>query len=417
LNTGPSLLTASARTMDIELPAGLTSTENAYPTFFLDIQGLDIEDPAVQKEVNDALFALLCQCHDAGITGQGLIKIHIGEPRVITRMRPEYVTSSVRFLRQRGAERVVAGDTTVAYTGPRGHRENPLHDASQYVDQARTHGWSPEGPAGVPFVVLDRPSTGTPAIYAFGAESEEVEVSGINRFTDFFLAGGFAAADFVVNHAHLTLHGLAGVAGCVKSLAMGCSALKGKLRMHQSLHPCFDPEACERCGLCEENCPEGAIALAEGALCPEVDSELCIGCGECEAVCVQGAITLVGEDITDWGRGEATLPTRMADYVLGIMNGRWNRVINVLHMYTVTERCDCVNRRQKPMTQRDLGFLVGKNPFAVDLIAGRMLRAALEEEGRPFEEQLLRTAEISAAYVGETYGILSDTPLEAVSLR
>jgi uncharacterized Fe-S center protein len=403
--------------MDIELPAGLTSTEGTFPTYFLDTHGLNIDDPDIQGAINDALLPLLCQCHDAAITGQALIKVHIGEPRVVTRMKPEYATSSVRFLRHRGVERIVAGDTTVAYTGPRGHRENPLHDASRYVEQARRHGWSAEGAAGVPFVVLDRPSTGAPAIYAFDAENEEIEVHGINRFTDFFRAGGFAAADFVVNHAHLTLHGLAGVAGCVKSLAMGCSALKGKLRMHQSLHPRFDPEACEQCGLCEENCPEGAIALGDGVPCPQVDSELCIGCGECEAVCVQGAITLVGEDITDWGRGEATLPTRMADYVLGIMHGRWNTVINVLHMYTVTERCDCVNRRQKPMIQRDLGFLIGKNPFAIDLIASHMLRAALEEEGRRFEEPLLHSAEISAAYVRETYGIVSEIPLETVSLR
>jgi uncharacterized Fe-S center protein len=99
------------------------------------------------------------------------------------------------------------------------------------------------------------------------------------------------------------------------------------------------------------------------------------------------------------------------------MHGRWNTVINVLHMYTVTERCDCVNRRQKPMIQQDLGFLIGKNPFAIDVIASRMLRNALDEEGRTFEEPLLQSAETAAAYVRETYGILSETPLETVSLR
>jgi uncharacterized Fe-S center protein len=403
--------------MDIKLPPGLTSRAVAFPTVFLDIHGLNIDDPAIQEEINDALFRILCECHDAEIAGQALLKVHIGEPQVITRMRAAYMTGSVRFLRHRGVERIAAGDTTVAYTGPRGHRENPIHDASTYIEQARQHGWSREGAAGVAFVVLDRPSSSAPMVYAFEAENAEIEVHGINRFTDFFRAGGFAAADFVVNHAHLTLHGLAGVAGCVKSLAMGCSALKGKLRMHQSLRPRFDPEACEQCGLCAESCPEGAIELGDGVLCPQVDSELCIGCGECEAVCVHGAIRLEGEDITDWGRGEATLPTRMADYVLGIMHGRWNTVINVLHMYTVTERCDCVNRRQKPMIQQDLGFLIGKNPFAIDVIASRMLRNALDEEGRTFEEPLLQSAETAAAYVRETYGILSETPLETVSLR
>lgn len=402
--------------MDLELPAGLTSSKNTFPTFFLDTQGLNIDDLDIQKKINDALFHILCLCHDAEITGQALLKVHIGEPQVLTRMRPAYITGSIQFLRHRGVERIAAGDTTVAYTGSRGHRENPPGDASRYITLARQHGWSREGPAGVAFVVLDRPSTIAPTTYVFEDEQEEVEVHGINRFNDFFLAGGFAAADFVVNHAHLTLHGLAGVAGGVKSLAMGCSALQGKLRMHQSLHPRFDPDACEQCGLCKESCPEGAIALGDEAHSPQVDSELCIGCGECEAVCVHGAITLEGEDITDWGRGETTLPMRMADYVLGIMNGRWKAIITVLHMYTVTERCDCVNKRQKPMIRKDLGFLIGKNPFAVDLMASRMLRTALDEEGRTFEEPLLWSAETSAAYVHETYGIRSETPLETISL-
>ncbi len=101
---------------------------------------------------------------------------------------------------------------------------------------------------------------------------------------DFFLAGGFAAADVVIQHAHLTLHGLAGVAGCVKGLAMGCSSLKGKLRMHQSLLPDFDEQLCAACGGCVECCPQRALNLPEGAATPAVDAELCIGCGECEAV-------------------------------------------------------------------------------------------------------------------------------------
>ncbi|MBW1996733.1 MAG: DUF362 domain-containing protein [Deltaproteobacteria bacterium] len=401
--------------MNLDLPKGLTQSEYAFPTFFIKIDGLNISNPNTQRDINDVLFHALCRCHDGEISGQAVIKVHIGEPRVLTRMKPEYTTSSVRFLRHRGVSRIVAGDTTVAYSGPRGHKENPPGDAATYVALARQHGWSPEGPAGVPFVVLDRPCTAVPTMFEFSAEEKPVEIQGIHRFNDFFLAGGFAAADFVMNHAHLTLHGLAGVAGCVKSLAMGCSALTGKLRMHQSLQPRFNPDECTQCGDCEENCPEGAIELNDEDPCPHVDPELCIGCGECEAVCVSGAITLQGEDITDWERGEGTLPTRMADYVIGLMDGRWENVINVLHLYTVTERCDCVNRRQEPMLQRNLGFLVGKNPFAIDQFASRMLAAALKEEGRTIEESLLKTAEDSAAYVRETYGILSETPLESIS--
>jgi len=90
---------------------------------------------------------------------------------------------------------------------------------------------------------------------------------------------------------------------------------------------------------------------------------------------------------------------------MGLMNGRWENIIHVLHMYSVTERCDCVNARQEPMLEHDIGFLVGKNPFAIDELAGRMLADALRDEGRPVEHSLLGTAQRAACYVEKAYGI------------
>lgn len=234
------------------------------------------------------------------------------------------------------------------------------------------------------------------------------------------MANGFAAADFTVNYAHLTLHGLAGVAGCVKSLAMGCSSLRGKLRMHQALLPHFDAELCALCGRCVEHCPEDALTLPEGASCPEVEPERCIGCGECVAICslTKDAVRLQDEEVSDWARGESTLPVRMADYTLGLMNGRWSRTIHVLHLYSVTSLCDCIDHPQKPMLKRDLGFLVGWNPFAIDALAGQMLTDALRRDGYPVEDNAgLRTAEQAATYAHESYGILPSTPVETVVVQ
>jgi uncharacterized protein len=232
---------------------------------------------------------------------------------------------------------------------------------------------------------------------------------------DFFPAPGFAAADFVINHAHLTLHGLAGVAGSVKSIAMGCSALPGKLRMHHSLLPFFDDQKCKNCGLCARDCPEQALTVDKTAQLPTVTQEKCIGCGECVSVCKSNAVKLKGKEIENWARGEETLPRRMADYAMGIMNDHWDTTIHFMHLYNITKLCDCVDARQKPIVE-DIGFLLGKNPFAIDKLAGEMLAQALPPELKEELSTKLQTAQATADYVGEHYGIITDTPLSRIVL-
>ena len=101
---------------------------------------------------------------------------------------------------------------------------------------------------------------------------------------------------------------------------------------------------------------------------------------------------------------------------MGLMNGRWDNTVHVLHMYAITERCDCLNIRQAPMLRRDLGFLVGRNPFAIDRLGAQLLAECLDEKTRRANENLLRTAETSAAYAAETYGIPSATPVERIAV-
>jgi len=404
----------------LQIPDQLRSAEKAWPIVYLQARNLDLwhAPTSLAYLVSDVLNTAIQRVHDNPIHGQALLKVHIGEPNCHTRMRPEYVMGIFKFLSDKGVSGIVAGDTTVAYSGLRGHKENPKGGVSKYLKLARKHGWSKNGKAGVSFVVLDRPSTSKPEKFEFAAEQKHFELDGVNRFNDFYAAGGFAAADFVVNNAHLTLHGLAGVAGCVKSIAMGCSGLTGKLRMHQFLLPHFDAELCVSCGKCVESCPENALQLDKSHSCPVVDPKKCIGCGECEAVCAvgKGAIKLFGEEITDWERGSQTLPIRMADYTIGLMNGRWDNTIHVMHMYAITERCDCLDIQQSPMLKRDLGFLIGKNPFAIDRLAAQILAEALNKEGLAVDNSLLKSVEATANYVRENYGILTEVPVERTTV-
>lgn len=402
-------------------PLSLQSTWDgaSWLVVHIDTSCADLRNPspkllwAVHQAMLEA-FSML-GVHPAG--KRGLLKVHIGEPNCITRMRPEYTKASALFLREMGTSAVVCGDTTVAYTGPRGHKENPSSDVSSYMELARRHGWSADGPAGAPFVVLDRPSTQLPGQFEFAEEEVRHEVSGINQYRDFYMSGGFAAADFVFNHAHLTLHGLAGLAGCVKSLAMGCSSLKGKLRMHMSLLPFFDPDLCTGCGQCIEHCPENALTLSEAHSAPEVDPNLCIGCGECQAVCINQAVRIEEKDVRDWQRGKGTFSSRIVDYTMGLMHGRWQRTVHVLHMYSITRLCDCVNTRQEPIVTSDLGFLVGRNPFAVDLVSSQTLTRALREEGSTDFRPLIRSAETSAEYSEKNYGIPIQAEIRRISCK
>lgn len=411
----------NADSRKLKLPDGLTSSENPWPLVFLDARGLNLwqqDDQDTLDRVNRAVCDALNKLHDNYIKGQALLKVHIGEPKCTTRMRPDFAAGSLDFCREKGATGVVAGDTTVAYTGPRGRKENPPDDCSAYLELARNHGWHQNAKLGAPFVVIDRPVTAIKNRFNFSEQQNRIVLDGINRFSDFYLAGGFEAADFVVNHAHFTFHGLAGLAGCMKSVAMGCASLSGKLRMHQTLLPSFDPELCVLCENCLKACPENALFIEENAQTPTVDPDKCIGCGECEAVCAagKGAITLKGQEITDWTRGSSTLPERMADYTLGIMNGKWENVIHILHMYSVTERCDCLNIKQKPVLKKDLGFLIGKNPFAIDKLAGKIFTEAANKEGTGIDENLVKTATITADYLADNYGIVHEVPVEKIPL-
>lgn len=400
----------------LDLPDELVAKDELFPVVFVDVGRRNLTEDPNQEMVNEGIYDALQLIHSRPVPGQALIKVHVGEPKCLTRMRPEYVASSVKFLRDLGATGIVAGDTSVAYTGPRGHRENPKGDASSYLGLARKQGWSSSGIAGVPFAVLDRPCTALSGQFEFETDERQVRVPGMQHYGSFDIADGFAAAEMVMNHAHLTLHQLAGVAGCVKSIAMGCSSLAGKLRMHQSLLPRVDNELCDQCGQCVDNCPEKALSLGEGASSPSVNTDLCIGCGECVTSCPNGAITLEEECITDWVRGKHTFPLRLADCTVGIMNRRWQKTIHILHMYSITEHCDCLNGEQSPLLRDDIGFLVGKNPFAIDRLAAEFLTSRLGQGKANTYERALQAAGIVASYVEEKYGIVCDTSLTTLRI-
>lgn len=164
---------------------------------------------------------------------------------------------------------------------------------------------------------------------------------------------------------------MAQVACAVKGLTMGGSSYRGKLIMHKSYYPHIDEDSCQRCGRCSHECPENALRWKDGHV-PQLSNDRCIGCGECLTICPKSSISMRSHEIRDWLKGCESLPTRMADYLIGMLKGRWARILNIAHLYNITRKCDCVDERQEPILP-DIGFLIGRNPFAVDLMATYLL--------------------------------------------
>lgn len=50
-----------------------------------------------------------------------------------------------------------------------------------------------------------------------------------------------------------------------------------------------EEDKCVACGICEEECPQGAITVGDVAI---VDAELCVDCGICVEECPNAAISL-----------------------------------------------------------------------------------------------------------------------------
>ncbi|MFQ5901052.1 MAG: DUF362 domain-containing protein [Thermodesulfobacteriota bacterium] len=342
------------------------------PVWFIDVRGTDFSPDSLiwQKKINAEIEAVLKEIEVPQWEEPVLIKSHIGERRCRTRMLPEFCLSTVGFFRSLGMGKIVCGDSTVAYSGDRGYHDNH-GECSRYLTLAEKHGWTEKGPLGTPFVVLDRPQTSIKGIFSFEYEEIMINPETSNRFRDVYLSGGIAAAGTIVNHVHLTLHDMAHVACAVKGITMGGSSYKGKLTMHKCYSPAIDGRICERCGICAIKCPEGALDWEKESV-PDLHGDRCIGCGECMVVCPNRSISMSSNEIEDWSRGGESLPYRMADYIMGMMEGRWDRLLNVVHLYNITRRCDCVDGVQRPIVPH-IGFLIGRNPFAIDLMSTSLL--------------------------------------------
>lgn len=270
------------------------------------------------------------------------VKVHVGEETNNTYIKAPCLKGLVEELLALKTKPFIT-DTSTLYTGRR-------HNAIDHTVLATERGFGVEG-LGIPFIAPDG---------LFGTAETPVAIEGeLDR--EVMIAADIVRCQSILSVAHMTGHCAACVGATIKTLGMGCSSRKGKMRQHASLKPHVKDGACTRCGECHRHCPADAITLDD--VQAHIDQDKCIGCAECVAVCRFDAV------VYDWQQENAILQKSVAEHALGAVQGKEGRVVFYNFVMSVTKDCDCFAQANMPKIVDDIGILASTDPVAVDQAA------------------------------------------------
>lgn len=266
------------------------------------------------------------------------VKIHIGEDGNNTYLKAPCFQGLVDELVSLQTKPFLA-DTSTLYARRR-------HNAIDHMILAHEHGFDMEG-LGIPFIVLDG---------LFGTAEASVQIDGeLNK--EVSVASDIVRCQSILSVAHFTGHIASCLAATLKTLGMGCSSRKGKMRQHSALKPSVK-NTCKRCGECYKYCPADAITIDD--IKAHIDQDKCIGCAECVAVCRFDAVEY------DWGAANETLQKNVAEHAKGVLKGKENRSAFFNFILSVSDECDCMDIPNLRKIVPDIGIAASTDPVAVD---------------------------------------------------
>lgn len=266
------------------------------------------------------------------------IKLHVGEKKNTTHVKPEVIRELVQQVKTLGGQPFLT-ETSTLY---KGEREN----AVKHILHAHSHGFGIEN-VGAPFIMADGLA---------GNTETEVEINGELHKT-VKVAREVLSSDCLLVVSHPTGHPAAGLGACIKNIGMGLASRMGKMRQHSAMLPEVNSKACQYCQKCIKWCPQDAIIEQGGKAF--IITEKCIGCGECLAVCKFDAVKY------DWNAESGYMQRSMAEHAYGCVIDKPGKCFYFNVLIDMTKDCDCFNTNQRKMIP-DIGILASSDPVAID---------------------------------------------------
>ncbi len=293
-----------------------------------------------EKVLNQAGLSKIIAPHDLVA-----IKIHFGESGNLAYIKPPYVRRAVEMIKKLEG-RPFLTDANTLYVGTRAnsvdHLETAIRNGFDY------------SVAGAPLIIADGLT---------GKDYVKVKING-DHLKEVNIGSNAYHADAMVVMSHFKCHELTGFGGAIKNLGMGLGSRSGKQQMHSDVLPSVYDKKCTGCAKCKQWCPAEAIAMEDWngnkiGRKAFIMADKCWGCGECIVSCQFGAIR------PNWKTRPEALQEKMAEYALGAMQDKADKIIFINFVMDISPECDCISHNDFPIVQ-DIGILASTDPVALD---------------------------------------------------
>jgi hypothetical protein len=279
--------------------------------------------------LRDKLGLLLERAGVGNLKGIVALKMHMGELKNKTFVKPIYIKKLVEVVKQHGGDPFVT-DTTTIYKEAR-------YTAMDYYRTAFAHRFLPS-------------YLGCPVIIADGLKDDGVRV---NERVEIAKSIYESEAMLIVSHA--TGHCASSFGGAIKNVAMGCVTKKTKKYQHEVTRPVRNPDLCAECDNCRAVCKHNAIGEDH-----ELILENCVSCGSCISSCTTGALK------SPEGMSE-DLQKRLAEVAHAVLrNLPYSKFLFVNFLIDITPFCDCGEFEPEYLSP-DIGVVASPDIVAVDL--------------------------------------------------